>query len=225
MLMSADRAHGTGTPSSNHLENVHWQMLSQRGNGTAAVADMTDPDHGRMTDGTFTTCDPDDPQWHLHANEIDLDYTQNEGHAHGATIYYGSVPFFWLPYAKFSLNEERESGFLTPSAGFSSRKGLALGFPYYFNLAPNYDATLETRFLSKRGVEFEGQFRYLDEKNTAQIDATFIPHDREVPDEIAQYEAQQAAGFNIIPSPIDISDKRYSLRIRDTNKTSLIYED
>ena len=217
MLMSADHAKGTGTPSTTALDNVRYQMLQQRGNGTAATANMTDPDHGKLTDGTYTTCDPDDPRWHIHANDLDIDYTQNVGHAHGATIYYGNTPFFWFPYLKFSLNDERETGFLPPSLGYSNRRGFEIGFPYYLNLAPNYDATLEPRILTQRGVMLDGQFRFLDTHDTAQIDFSYMPHDRAVDDEIAKYAAQQATGQNLLASPLDIPDRRFALRIRDNS--------
>jgi len=220
MLMSADHAHGTGTPSTTYLDHVRYQMLEQRGNGTAATANMTDPDHGKLTDGTYTTCDPDDVRWHLHANDLDVDYVENEGHAHGATLYYGDVPFFWFPYLKFSLNDARESGFLPPHIGYSVRRGFVLGLPYYLNLAPNYDATIEPRVSTDRGAMLAGQFRFLDASDKAQFDFNYVPHDREVDEEMAQYAAQQAAGTNPIASPLDIPHSRWSYRLQDTSMFS-----
>ncbi len=217
MLLSADHAHGTGTPSTTLLDNVRYQMLSQRGNGTAATANMTDPDHGKLHDGTYSTCDPDDPRWHIHGNDLEMDYIANEGYAHGATLYYGDVPFFWFPYLRFSLSNERETGFLPPVVGYTSRRGLVLGAPYYLNLAPNYDATIEPAFSSERGAMLDGQFRFIDPTDKAQIDFKFTPHDNHVDEELAQYTAEQAAGENVLASPLDIPTQRYSLRIQDTN--------
>src|SRR6185312_12745535 len=93
-------------------------------------------------------------------------------------------------------------------------------FPYYLNLAPNYDATLEPRILTQRGVILDGQFRYLDAHDTAQIDFSYIPHDREVDDELAKYAAQQASGQNLLASPLDIPDRRFSVRVRDNSSFS-----
>ena len=217
MLMSADHARGTGTPSTTYLDHVRYQMLGQRGNGTAATANMTDPDHGKLSDGTYTTCDPDDVRWHLHASDLDVDYVENVGHAHHATLYYGDVPFFWFPYLKFSLDNERESGFLTPHLGYSVRRGLVVGLPYYLNLAPNYDATIEPRESTDRGPMLAGQFRYLDASDKAQVDFNYVPHDREVDEELAKYAAEQASGQNPIAAPLDIPHRRYSLRIQDVS--------
>ncbi len=216
MLVSADSAHGTDTPRTTQLSNIHYQMLTERGNGTAASADMSDADHGKLLDGTYTTCDPDDVRWHLHANELDMDKVANEGYAHGATLYYAQVPFFWFPYLSFPLSNERESGFLAPHIGYSNRRGLVLGAPYYLNLAPNYDATLEPRASTKRGGMLAGQFRYLDAADKAQIDFNFVPHDNAVDDERAQYAATPPV-FQGPASPVDIPDQRYAFHIQESS--------
>ncbi len=220
MLVSADHAHGTGTPSTTFLDHVRYQMLSGRGNGTAATANMTDADHGKLTDGTYSTCDPDDRRWYVHAKDLEIDYVKNQGTMHSAALYYGDVPFFWFPYLSFPLNNERESGFLPPHLGYSQRRGLVVGAPYYLNLAPNYDATLEPRIATQRGLMLDGQFRYLDAADKAQIDFNYVPHDNEVDNELAKYAAQEASGQNLLASPLDISRQRYALRIQDVSSFS-----
>ncbi|MDR3389478.1 MAG: LPS assembly protein LptD [Rudaea sp.] len=215
MLLSADHARGTGTPNTTFLDNVRYQMLSQRGNGTAAAANMTDPDHGKLHDGTYTTCDPDNVRWHIHGNDLEMDYVSNEGYAHGATMYYGDMPFFWFPYVRFPLDNERETGFLPPKVGYTERRGLVLGAPYYLNLAPNYDATIEPLVSTERGAMLDGQFRFIDPTDKAQIDFKYVPHDNQVDDETAQYAAEQADGQNVLASPLDIPSQRYSVRIQD----------
>jgi LPS-assembly protein len=215
MLMSADHAHGTGTPSTTFLDDVRYQMLAQRGNGTAVTANMTDPDHGELEQSTYSTCDPDNRRWYLRGRDMQVDYVANEGSMHGATLYYNDWPIFWFPYLTFPLSGDRESGFLPPHVGYSERKGLVLGEPYYFNLAPNYDATLEPRIATERGEMLEGQFRYLDQTDKALIQFNFVPNDREVGSESAQYLQEQGLGENVLASPLDIPSTRYSVRIQD----------
>lgn len=219
MLLAADSAHGTQEPPTTQLSTIRYQMLSQRGNGTAASADMSDADHGKLLDGTYTSCDPDDVRWHLHADELDIDKTANKGSAHGVSLYYGNVPFFWFPYLSFPLRDERESGFLAPHIGYSDRRGLVLGTPYYLNLAPNYDATLEPRVASRRGGMLAGQFRFLDSASKAQIDFNIVPHDNRADDERAQYAAMPPL-FQGPPSPLDIPDRRYALQIHESSTFS-----
>ncbi|HSE13730.1 MAG TPA: putative LPS assembly protein LptD, partial [Rudaea sp.] len=215
-LLAADSAHGTGTPSSTYLDNVRYQLLEQRGNGVAAKANQSDPDHSQAFDATYSTCDPSDRQWEIRARELDMDHVANEGYAHDATLRYGGVPFFWLPYMKFPLDNERESGFLLPSLGFSDRRGLAIGFPYYFNLAPNYDATLEPREETKRGAMLAGQFRYLSESSKLELDFNYVPHDRAAAGEYADYVATQPPG-TYVPS---IPGQRDFLHLVDTTAFS-----
>jgi len=220
MLMSADHVHGTTDPRTSTLDNIRYQLLdNKRGNGIAATATMTDADHGTMNDGTYSTCDPSDRRWYLHSDKLEMDKVENVGRAHGVTMYYADVPFFWFPYLKFPLSNERESGFLTPHLAYGNRRGFVIGEPYYLNLAPNYDATIEPRWSSNRGGMLEGQFRYLDASDKAQIDFNFVPHDGEVDDERAQYAATPPK-FQGPPSPIDLPQRRYAFRVQESTAFS-----
>ncbi|MGH8040951.1 MAG: LPS-assembly protein LptD, partial [Rudaea sp.] len=219
ILMAATSARGTDSPRSTQLAEVRYQLLQQRGNGTAASADMSDPDHGTLTDGTYSTCDPDDRRWYLHAGSMNMDKIANKGRAHNVTMYYADVPFFWFPYLVFPLSNERQSGFLAPHVAYSGRRGLVLGAPYYLNLAPNYDATLEPRISTERGAMLQGQLRYLDAVDKAQIDFNFVPHDNGADDERAQYAATPPV-FQGPASPVVIPDQRYTFRIQDTSMFS-----
>ncbi|MBU6198938.1 MAG: LPS assembly protein LptD [Xanthomonadaceae bacterium] len=219
MLMTAASASGTDSPRTTHLKDVRYQLLQQRGNGSAASADMSDADHGRLFDGTYSTCDPDDVRWHLHAGELDTDKVADRGYAHGVTVYYADVPFFWFPYLSFPLSNDRQSGFLAPHIAYSSHRGLVLGAPYYLNLAPNYDATLEPRVSTERGAMLQGQFRYLDAADKAQLDFNFVPHDNQAADERAQYAATPPV-FQGPASPVDVPDQRYAFRIKDWSRIS-----
>ncbi len=176
-LMSADHAHGTATPSVTFLDNVRYQLLDQRGNGTAATVNQTDPDHSKMGYGTYSTCDPSERQWEIRGNEMEIDHVKNQARGHGVTMYYNDVPFFWLPYLSVPIDQDRQSGFLAPSFGYSERRGFKLAFPYYFALAPNYDATLKPEILTERGPMLGGEFRYISSVDKLQADFNYVPHD------------------------------------------------
>ncbi len=186
MLMAADHAHGTTTPSVTYLDNVRYQMLDKRGNGVAATVNQTDPDHSKMTLGTYSTCDPSERQWEMRADDIAIDQVQNKGSGHDVTLYYNDVPFFWFPYLSWPINEDRQSGFLAPSFGYSESRGLKIMLPYYLDLAPNYDATLKPVEFSKRGQMLDGEFRYLSSADRLLLDFGYIPHD-DVTDESRGY--------------------------------------
>lgn len=178
MLMSADKARGTTTPNVTYLDNVRYQMLDQRGNGVAAIVNQTDPDHTKMTAGTFSTCDPTERQWEMRSDNLEIDKIKNEGYGHGVTLAYQGVPFMWLPYISFPIDEDRHSGFLMPVMNYSSRKGFKLGIPYYFDLAPNYDATLKPIEFTKRGPMLDSEFRYISEWDRLQLNLGYMPNDQ-----------------------------------------------
>ena len=132
-----------------------------KGRGKADEVLFTGPEKYRIERGTYSTCVGDSPAWRLEMGRLDLDETTSIGTARDAKIYLGPLPVAWLPEFTFPLKNERKSGFLAATYGTSGNRGLDIQLPYYFNLAPNYDATLTTRLMTKRGVLFNGQSRYL----------------------------------------------------------------
>ena len=82
---------------------------------------------------------------------------------------YKNIPIFYSPFISYPLTDKRQSGILTPSFGSSGDSGTALSVPYYFNLAQNYDATVQVTSLSDRGVLFDNEFRYLGHNETRSL--------------------------------------------------------
>lgn len=187
MLMSADSAKGNADLDQCALENVRYQLLGSRGNGVAGTATMEDKSLAHLTQSTYSTCDLSDPQWSIRADDMVLDRDEGVGRGHDVTFRVRDVPVFWLPYARFPLDDRRESGFLYPTIGYSDKRGLDLTLPYYLNLAPNYDATLLPRLMTDRGLMIGGEFRYLTDVGTGAFNFEVLPNDREVDDENALY--------------------------------------
>jgi LPS-assembly protein len=132
------------------------------GRGEADRIDFEGENQIRMTNGTFTTCSPGNNDWYAKAGDIKLDYDNEVGTAKAGTVYFKDVPILYSPWLSFSLNNARKSGFLAPSFGVTSDSGFSLRVPYYWNIAPNRDATIATRLLSKRGTMLSSEMRYLD---------------------------------------------------------------
>lgn len=213
ILLSADRASGNTDPQRGTLEGVRYQLLDSRGNGRAQVADMTDPEHVELVRPTYTTCTLADPQWEFRARDLALDQEQGIGRAHDLSFRVGDVPVFWLPYARFPLDDRRVSGFLYPTLGFSDDRGFDLVAPYYLNLAPNYDATLYPRLMTRRGVMLGGEFRYLTGTSRGQVEFTWLPDDREADRDRGSFRWQDWTTFHANwGATVDlnhVSDDRY----------------
>ncbi len=131
----------------------------------------------RLQGVTFTTCDEGSDDWLLKASSLHLDTENNVGVARHARIHFMSVPIFYFPYLSFPL-EGRKSGFLAPAFGSSTNSGAELSMPYYWNIAPHRDATLTPKYLSRRGLLMETEFRYLNERSFGQIEIAHINDDR-----------------------------------------------
>jgi len=132
----------------------------------------------RLKDASYTTCSPTNPAWQIHAKRIVLNKKKGVGKAYGAVLTFKHIPIFATPYYSFPLNHKRKTGFLTPKLGFSTRSGADFGFPFYWNIAPNYDLTITPEWLTKRGFELTTYFRYLSERSTGYIYFNYLPNDR-----------------------------------------------
>ena len=112
-------------------------------------------------------------------DELEVDKSRNVGTGHEATLVFLGAPIAYSPWLEFPLSGERKSGFLTPLLGSSGTRGFDAAMPYYLNLAPNYDATLTPRIMTKRGFQLGGQFRYLFGDGAGGLDGEILPHDRQ----------------------------------------------
>ena len=131
-----------------------------------------------MVNATFTTCRPEDDDWYLKVDQLNIDYGRDLGVAKWATLVFQGVPILKTPYLDFSLNERRKSGVLPPTIGTTGKNGPEIAVPYYFNLAPNYDATVTPRYMAKRGLQIGSEVRYLDRFSTAVMRAEYLPEDQ-----------------------------------------------
>lgn len=182
LRLTAAKAHLKLASDQGELEQVSYRLSDWGARGDADTATYESRDLYHFKNIDYTTCAPGDNAWLLEASELDIDQASGVGTAYNAKLRFMGVPFLYLPYASFPIDERRKSGFLVPSIGESDRSGAELSVPYYFNIAPNMDATLTPRIMSKRGVMLGGEFRYLQEKHEGEIRAEILPDDRESED-------------------------------------------
>lgn len=142
--------------------------------GKGERVDMTGKDTYNIFRGRFTTCDPGRDDWYINARDIDLDYTTNVGTARNGYFEFQGVPILWTPYLDFPLSNERKSGLLMPTFRYDSGNGFDFTLPYYWNIAPNMDATLTPRLIANRGLQLGGEFRYLQPDYSGSIAAEVL---------------------------------------------------
>ena len=129
----------------------------------------------------LTTCDPKDPAWHIKAQTASIDYQNNLGRANDFTFYAESTPILKMPYTEFSLQQARKSGFLMPEFGSQqnaqSTNEAYFGLPYYWNMAENYDMTIEPKLYTANGFLISDQFRYKTESGSGIMYTEQVPND------------------------------------------------
>ena len=154
--------------------------------GDASEIRFTGPDRYEASDASYTTCVAPHPDWYLRGDELEIDNLRKVGTAHRVSVHFLDVPVLYAPWLQFPLSNERKSGFLTPTLGSTGVRGFEATAPYYLNLAPNYDATITPRLMSKRGLQLGAQFRYLlgDAASplgqaAGEMNAEILPNDRQ----------------------------------------------
>jgi len=160
-----------------------FRFLQNDAHGTADRADFLDASHAVVHNATYTTCrrqpGPDWlPGWILRANRIELDNDTETGVAHGAVLDFKGVPILPVPAISFPLSDKRKSGVLPPTLGVDNINGAELVVPYYWNIAPNRDATLTPTLMTARGVDLGAEFRYLEPHYGGIVRTNYMPVDR-----------------------------------------------
>ncbi|MEW6253773.1 MAG: LPS assembly protein LptD, partial [Planctomycetota bacterium] len=162
---------------SGQLSQPRYRFTQQPGRGDANLAEFIDENRFQLKDATYTTCPAGNDDWFLKVSELDIDKTRNVGTARNASLTFLGTPILYTPWMDFALNNARKTGVLAPTFGTTERSGIDIMVPYYLNLAPNYDATLYPRLLSRRGVQLGGEFRYLLADFRGENRLEYLPND------------------------------------------------
>jgi LPS-assembly protein len=128
----------------------------------------------------YTSCRPGNQDWVIHASELKINKTTGQGSARNAWLEFKGTPVFYSPLLDFPTDNRRLSGFLAPNFGNTQKGGFAMATPYYWNIAPNYDATIRPRYLSNRGVILGANFRYLTEMSKGTTNLEYMPNDNQL---------------------------------------------
>ena len=158
------------------------QYLLQRDRTARGGADRLEflgPDRYRLTNASYTTCQPGQEDWRVEAKELELDFEEEIGSATSPRLRFFDTTILASPYATFPLGGRRKSGLLAPYYAQTSSRGFEFGIPYYWNIAPEYDATFTPVYMAKRGAQLKNEFRYLDRHYRGELKYEYLPDDKE----------------------------------------------
>ncbi|ENB7663789.1 TPA: LPS assembly protein LptD [Enterobacter cloacae] len=162
-----------------------YQMVGRQGRGKADL--MKQRGENRYTileNGSFTSCLPGSNTWSVVGSEVIHDREEQVAEIWNARFKLGPVPVFYSPYLQLPVGDKRRSGFLIPNAKYSTSNYFEFYLPYYWNIAPNMDATITPHYIHKRGnVMWENEFRYLTQAGTGLMELDYLPSDKVFQDE------------------------------------------
>ncbi|HEY3519081.1 MAG TPA: LPS assembly protein LptD, partial [Gammaproteobacteria bacterium] len=179
VLVFGEDAHYDPDAETVSLASAGFDLPTRPARGSAQQIELTSESRISLASMLFTTCPPESVAWEISAREAELDVNEGVGRARGVKLDFKGVPVLYVPYFSFPINAERKSGFLTPDISSRDRTGFDLSVPYYLNLAPNYDLTLEPRYMSSRGTQVRSDFRYLLRNSRGEFGFEYLPNDEE----------------------------------------------
>jgi len=232
---SNSTATATGAPMMVNVPNAYGlptvgpATRQSEGGGHAEHADFEGENQIQLTNGTYSTCKPGDFDWYLRGSKIHLDYDEDIGEATHASVWFKDVPIFYTPVGSFSLNHNRKSGVLPPFYSMSTRSGFEFTVPYYWNIAPNYDVTLNPRYMSKRGFELGAEINYLDFNYRGLTRLEYTPNDELLKRQryayLIQHQQDLGRGFSAAVNWNGVSDDHYwedmTSRLMQTSQVQL----
>lgn len=165
-----------------HMDKPVFRLNTQSdlpGRGDAEKIFFEGPNRERLEDARYTTCPAGNDDWYLKASDLEIDHHAGSATATHASIQFMGLPIAYSPWMSFPFSTERKSGLLTPTFGTTTRNGLELSIPYYWNISPNMDATFTPRYLGKRGLQMGVEHRHLGENHAGTSYGEYLSGDNQ----------------------------------------------
>ncbi len=160
-----------------------YKFARTQGHGQADRIDFVDEQRSVARNVRYTTCERKPgpswlPDWMVQASQVKFDTESQVGEASGVVLRFKDVPILAAPYITFPLSDARKSGWLPATLNIDNTSGLEVAMPYFWNIAPNRDATVTPSLLTKRGINVSSEFRYLEPNYTGTLRVDYMPNDR-----------------------------------------------
>jgi LPS-assembly protein len=178
---------------SGRFERIDYGLTGSSANGHADHAELTGGHTSLLYGLDYTTCPDDRPDWLLSASRLELRHDEGMGVARNAKLMFKGVPILYTPYFTFPIDDRRKSGFLYPSLSNTNDNGVEIGIPWYWNIAPQQDATIEPRYFTDRGFMLSGEYRFLTRHSSGTLDFDYMPDDRDTDESRYHYRLEAGA--------------------------------
>jgi LPS-assembly protein len=159
-------------------ENATYMQFGTFMQGRAARIEREAESRTHLHSATVSTCPAEKEDWTLTADRVLLDHETQQGTARGTVLRFKKVPLLYSPWFRFPIGDARQSGFLAPELSFSDSSGTEFSIPWYWNIAPQADATFTPRYMSERGTQLQNEVRLLTHQGRWQLDAEYLDDDK-----------------------------------------------
>jgi LPS-assembly protein len=228
LILRGDDAHLEESGAA-EFTGTEFEIPERAGHGSAEQIRLSKDGTVELRDVRYTTCPGPTPDWALRVGKLSVDSEARVGTARDARITVRGVPVLYTPYISFPVGDARKSGLLFPEIGNSNFSGRQISVPWYWNIAPNYDATLTPSWYSQRGVDMGTEFRFLTKRSEGIAQLNYMPHDQDEDTHRSYFELHTRTHLSdrlrLQIDGIDMSDR---LWLRDfgagaqrTNETNL----
>lgn len=213
--------------------------------GSSASFETLSRESFQLNSASLSSCSEQNETWRLRASNIVIDNDTGRGHAEDVRFELGGVPLMYLPWLSWPLNDRRQSGFLNPRLSLTDSTGISLEMPWYWNIAPNADATFTPRYMDKRGLQLQNEFRYLTPRSRWTLEYEYLNDtalrdtrqfvrlsqearlNRHWSSYVTIANATDGEYFEDLGNPFDVSnvahlDRRVDLRFNDGTTSALI---
>ncbi|MFA9462124.1 LPS-assembly protein LptD [Thiohalorhabdus sp. Cl-TMA] len=171
------------------------------------------PDRFRLDSALYTACSPDSPPWALQSGTIYVNQETSFAHHWNSRFEVWGLPVFYTPYFGHYTDDERHTGFLFPAIELSGERGTDITVPFYWNIAPQLDATIGARNMTAHGFMPQLEIRHLGPRVETRFYGEYLADDEETGNDRYYFTAEQAG---LLPGRINylldaerVSDPEY----------------
>jgi LPS-assembly protein len=196
MYMSGSSAQYSFLNEAGTFTEVDYGLTGSSAKGSAAEVMIDSGNHSLLRELQFTTCPGENPEWVLTAKQLELDFEEGVGTARNAKLEFFNIPILYLPYMTFPIDDRRKSGFLYPLISTANDNGFEFSIPYYWNIAPNHDATITPTYFTDRGAMLTGEYRYITQRTGGSANFDWLPSDKKTKELRYHYLFKHRARFS-----------------------------
>jgi len=165
------------------FESPEFELYASGGYGQAKEVEFVDNQRTIVHQAKYTTCRRTPgpewlPEWLLKATKLTIDEGESSILAQDVQLRFQDVTVLSVPSISLPLTNERKSGFLPPLLSVDTVNGIEVAQPYYFDIAPNRDATVTTHVMSQRGIAADTELRYKELDYSGQLRLNLMPSDK-----------------------------------------------